>query len=192
MLKISAVLAMGIWGLCAANPAQAADTVECHSINYQYTECRAAGLTRPQLVNQTSSRPCIVNRSWGFNPESGYLWVAEGCSGVFADVGGYHYGRGGKYDANGRSYDDHGHDVGALIGGAVVAALVAGMIDSGHKDHAYTSSNRSPDSYNGCHGSGCQVDNPDDARRSEQFNRKGEYVGCHGAGCLVDDPDRDN
>lgn len=171
-------------------PAKAETTVECQSIDYQYTECWAAKLSQPQLIHQTSSSACILNRTWGYNPGSGYLWVAEGCSGVFADVGGYHYGRGGQVDANARSYDNHGHDVGAAVGGAIVAALVAGMLDGSHKDHSYNTSNRGSSSgYSGCHGSGCLVDNPDRNERSSNFDSKGKYTGCHGSGCLVDNPD---
>lgn len=187
LLVATAALAGAMLALSA--PAKAQSTTECHSQDYQYTECWAGGLSKPQLVHQISSSPCILNRTWGYNPSSRYLWVAEGCAGVFADVGGYHYGRGGQADANARAYDSRGHDVGAAVGGAIVAALVAGLIDGSHKDHSHTTSNirSSGNGYSGCHGSGCLVDNPD--RRSPDFNAKGEYTGCHGNGCLVDDPD---
>ena len=188
MKTLISCLALAFAALFLAVPAQAETTVECHSIDYQYTECWAGNLSKPQLINQTSSSSCILNRTWGYNPASRYLWVAEGCAGVFADVGGYHYGRGGKTDSNARAYDSRGHDVGAAVGGVIVAALVAGMIDGSHKDHNHSTSNKGSSSgYSGCHGSGCLVDNPD--RRSSNFNEKGEYVGCHGSGCLVDNPD---
>ncbi len=173
--------------LILAEPVKAETTIECQSIDYQYTECWGGSLSKPQLINQISSSPCILNRTWGYNPASRYLWVAEGCSGVFADVGGYHYGRGGGTDPNARAYDNHGHDVGAAVGGAIVAALVAGMLDGSHKDHSHSTTNRgSSNGYSGCHGTGCLVDDP--GKRSSDFNGKGEYVGCHGNGCLVDDP----
>ena len=171
-----------------AAPAKAETTIECQSIDYQYSECWAGQLSKPQLIHQTSSSACILNRTWGYNPASRYLWVAQGCAGVFADVGGYHYGRGGQTDSNARSYDDRGHDVGAAVGGLVAAALVAGLLDGSHKDHSHSTSNRgSGNGYSGCHGSGCTVDNPD--QRSSDFNAKGQYQGCHGNGCLVDNPD---
>lgn len=188
MKAMISCLALGIAVLAFAEPAQAETTIECQSIDYQYTECWAGKLSQPQLIHQTSSSPCILNRNWGYNPASRYLWVAEGCAGVFADVSGYHYGRGGGTDPNARAYDNRGHDVGAAVGGAIVAALVAGMIDGSHKDHGHSTSNRGSSSgYSGCHGSGCLVDDPD--RRSQDFNSKGEYQGCHGNGCLVDNPD---
>ena len=60
------------------------------------------------------------------------------------------------------------------------------------------------DDYDGCHGTGCLVDNPDQKRRSAiddrpQFDRngnpnfdtQGNYQGCRGIGCQVDNPDND-
>lgn len=200
MHRHAACLAIAFASLSISAPARAQATVECHSRNYQYDECWAGPLKQPQLVHQISSNPCIINRTWGYNPRSGYIWVGEGCAGVFADVGGYHYGRGDGYDPNARMYDHRGHDVGAVVGGAVLGALIKGLADD-HKGHAHSTSNYSyGGGYTGCHGAGCMVDNPD--RSSDaidprpQFDRQGEpnfdvhgnYQGCHGAGCLVDDP----
>jgi hypothetical protein len=67
------------------------------------------------------------------------------------------------------------------------------------------------DGYDGCHGTGCLVDSPDDRRRNvtaggdqsiddrPQFDREGNpnfdtqgnYQGCHGIGCEVDTPSDD-
>ncbi len=182
--------------------AMAQSTVECHSVDYQYDECYAGPLRQPQLIHQISSSSCILNRTWGYNPRSKYIWVAQGCSGVFADVGGYHHGRGDTFDANARAYDHRGHDVGGVVAGIVVDALVQGMAESGKHNHRHTTSNyRGNDGYSGCHGVGCMVDNPDSAiDTTPQFDKNGEpnfdthgnYQGCHGVGCLVDDPDGDD
>ncbi|MFB9948576.1 DUF3011 domain-containing protein [Rhizobium puerariae] len=193
-------LALGILGApWIATDARAQSTVECQSRNYQYDECWAGPLSRPQLIHQTSGAACILNRTWGYNPRSKYIWVAQGCAGVFADVGGYHHGRGDGFDPDARMYDHHGHDVGAVIGGAVLGALIEGMTEDHHEKHSHsTSNNRYEKGYNGCHGIGCQVDNPDQAIDNRpQFDRQGNpnfdvhgnYQGCHGMGCLVDDPD---
>ncbi|MDI6029392.1 DUF3011 domain-containing protein [Corticibacterium sp. UT-5YL-CI-8] len=184
--------------------AKAGGTVECQSRHYQYGECWAGPLTKPQLIHQVSSSPCILNRTWGYNPKSKYIWVAQGCSAVFADVGGYHYGRGDGFDSHARIYDDQGHDAGSVVAGAVLGALVEGLASAKHQQHSHTTSNyRADDSYNGCHGVGCLVDNPDaddqTVDNTPQFGSEGEpnfdvhgnYQGCHGAGCLVDDPDGD-
>jgi len=184
-----------------APAAQAQSTVECQSRHYQYGECWAGPLSKPQLIHQISSSPCILNRTWGYNPKSKYIWVAQGCSGIFADVGGYHHGRGDTFDANARMYDHHGHDVGAVAAGAVLGAIVQGMADDHKHNRQHTTSNYVPSSgYNGCHGVGCLADNPDEEiDDTPQFDRQGEpnfdedgnYQGCHGMGCLVDDPDAD-
>ena len=160
------LLTFGMGALWVAAPASAAPTVECHSVNYQYTECSGGSLTRPQLVHQISSSACILNRTWGYNPRSGYLWVAEGCAGVFADVAGYHYGRDDGFDSNARMYNDRGHDVGAAVGGVIVGALIEGMIGGSQNSGRHETSNYSARNYSsGSSGSG--------------------YTGCHGLGCLV-------
>ncbi len=178
--------------------AQAQSTVECHSRHYQYDECWAGPLKQPQLIHQISGSACILNRSWGYNPKSKYIWVAQGCAGVFADVGGYHHGRGDSFDANARMYDHRGHDLGAVATGAVLGGLIEGMAQDKRNNHRHTTTNYIyRNEYNGCHGAGCLVDNPDqEVDNTPQFDREGEpnfdtegnYQGCHGAGCLVDDP----
>jgi hypothetical protein len=184
-------------GLVPMGQAAAGETVECASRHFEYNECGAGPLRSPQLIHQSSSSACIVNSRWGFNRRSGYIWVADGCAGVFADVGGYHHGRGDGYDANARRYDDHGHDVGAVAAGVVLAALLAGAADdNAHKSHKHHSSS----DYDGCHGNGCLVDNPDaidtrpqfDKDGNPNFDTHGNYQGCHGEGCKVDNPDANN
>ncbi len=201
MFRYFAAAAFGtaVWAVASSAHAQA--TVECQSRHYQYGECYAGPLKTPQLIHQISSSACILNKTWGYNPKSRYIWVAQGCSGVFADVGGYHHGRGDGFDPGARMYDHHGHDIGAVAAGAVLGALVEGMADDNRHRRAHTTSNyRREDSYNGCHGIGCMVDIPDDDRSVDsrpQFDREGNpnfdthgnYQGCHGAGCLVDAPD---
>lgn len=179
--------------------ARAQTTVECRSRNYQYDECYAGPLSKPQLIHQISGSPCILNKTWGYNPNSRYVWVAQGCSGVFADVSGYHHGRGDGFDPGARMYDHRGHDVGAVAAGAVLGAIIAGVAeDNKHKRHHTTSNYRDDGGYNGCHGIGCTVDNPDDEiddrpqydkNGEPNFDTEGNYIGCHGIGCLVDDPD---
>src|SRR5688572_3176319 len=94
MFRYFAAAAFGIAVWVTASSANAQATVECQSRHYQYGECYAGPLKRPQLIHQISGSSCILNKTWGYNPKSRYIWVAQGCSGVFADVGGYHHGRG--------------------------------------------------------------------------------------------------
>ena len=194
----AATCAFMMYGVSSATQAQF--TVECQSRHYQYGECWAGPLKQPQLIHQISSSSCILNRTWGYNPEIGYIWVSQGCSGVFADVSGYHYGRGDKFDPNARMYDHRGYDAGAVVAGAVLGAIVAGMAgsDSDTEKRHTTSNYDYNDDYNGCHGVGCLVDDPDgviddrpqfDKDGEPNFDTEGNYQGCHGIGCLVDNPD---
>jgi len=195
LASAAALLLMAVPDEAEANGA----TVECHSHHYKYDECWAGPLRKPQLIHQISGAPCILNRTWGYNPNSNYIWVAQGCSGVFADVGGYHHGRGDTFDPGARHYDHRGHDIGSVVAGVVLNALVDGMMND--DKHRHTTSNyRYDHDYSGCHGDGCRVDNPDAAIDNRpQFDKYGEpnfdvhgnYQGCHGVGCLVDDPDDD-
>lgn len=204
MLRLIAVATLVLGSTWFAPEAKAQATVECHSRHYQYDECFAGPLTKPQLIHQISSSACILNRTWGYNPKSRYVWVAQGCSGVFADVGGYHYGRGDGFDRNARMYNHRGNDVGAVVGGAVLGAIIEGLAADDQRKHRHTTSNyRDHGGYNGCHGAGCLVDNPDEDRSIDprpqfdkegnpNFDTHGNYQGCHGAGCLVDAPDDDD
>lgn len=95
-----------------------------------------------------------------------------------------------------RMYDHRGYEVGAVIGGAVLGALLEGVTADG--EHKHIASNFSSHSgYNGCHGIRCMVDDPDQSvDNTPQFDREGEpnfdehgnYQGRHGAGCLGDAP----
>lgn len=203
-LPVLTIVASLAWiGLPA--PAAAETTVECLSHNYQYNECYAP-LEAPQLVYQSSQAACIINRTWGFNPATRRIWVSQGCSGVFADAGGYHHGQAGTYDNGARTYGPRGHDAGAVVAGAVLGALIEGAADSGDRRHSTTNSyhytRNSGSGYTGCHGVGCLVDDPDqqavddrpqyDREGNPNFDTHGNYQGCHGIGCEVDDPGSDD
>ena len=164
-----------VGGLLLTVTASAVDaefTVDCVSHNYQYNECAAGPLNEPTLIRQTSNASCILNNSWGFNPGKNAIWVNQGCSGIFADNRGYYHGQSNTYDNGARSYDDRGRDNGLLLGALLGAALMSDADDKKDKrkgkDHS--SSNRynydgnsynAPSGYDGCHGAGCLVDNPD-------------------------------
>ena len=158
VIILAAVLAGG--GFTEATAADA--TVECMSHDYKYNECYAP-LDAPQLVYQSSHSACIVNRTWGCNPATRRILVSDGCSGVFADPGGYHHGQSATVDPGARQYDHRGRDAGAVVAGALVGAL----IESNAHGKRHTTTNNYI--YTGSSGSG--------------------YTGCHGVGCLVDDPD---
>ena len=212
-MPLLALAALSGFFVAASFQAKAQSTVECHSVNYRYTECQAP-LRSPQLIHQISSSSCILNNSWGFNPRTRRIWVADGCSGVFADASGYHHGRGDSYDRNGRRYDDRGHDMGALAAGVVAAAIIGAASNDEYRSRSHTTTNNyyyrdtktnSSSDYSGCHGIGCLVDKPTEARDTSQdvdptvekfdkvgnpnYDTDGNDQGAHGLGKLVDNPD---
>ncbi|SMO36728.1 DUF3011 domain-containing protein [Paracoccus laeviglucosivorans] len=178
MQRLILAFAMATGGGLIAVPAWAETTIECKSRNYQYDECWAGPVKRPQLIHQISSSSCILNKTWGFNPASNYIWVAQGCEGVFADAGGYHHGRGGHVDANARAYDERGHDVGAAVGGAILGALIEGAAEHHHHKHHHSNAIDTTPQF--------------DKDGNPNFDTHGNYQGCHGMGCLVDNPDAGN
>lgn len=203
------VIAAGLALSCFAPPTASARgnvSVECHSVSYEYSECRAP-LQNPQLIHQISGSACILNRTWGFDRGNQRLWVDQGCSGVFADVGGYHHGRSGTFDAGSRRYDDRGQDLGLLVMGTIAAAALASS-DRSERHSNYRSDTHSyaHGGYDGCHGIGCMVDRPNsdgdstaidtrpsfDNNGNPNFDTQGNWIGCHGAGCGVDAPPADN
>lgn len=152
-----------------AQEAAAQEVVECRSTDYEYNECYAGSLSRPQLIHQISHSPCILNRSWGYNSRSGYIWVGDGCAGTFADVGGYHHGRGDTYDSGARHYDSAGRDAGALVGGVVLGAILGSVVSGGESGgHRHST-------YDGCHGVGCLVSDPDDDGPPEPSQGQAEF-----------------
>lgn len=197
---------IGLIALAAPLTLAAQTTVECRSKNYQYNECQAP-LSAPTLIHQISSSSCILNRSWGFNPTTRRIWVADGCAGVFADLAGYHHGYGDTYDDGARHYNERGHDAGAVAAGMVLGALIGAAVSDSDKHHQHTTSNHRYDNtgsgYTGCHGAGCLVDDPDrsdgrdaidtrpsfDRQGNPNFDTHGNWQGCHGVGCDVDPPD---
>lgn len=157
--------------MASATSAMAEPTVECVSHHHNYNECKAGPLKRPVLIRQVSNSTCIMNRTWGYNPKSGYIWVGAGCGGIFADNHGYHHGKPNTSDKGARHYDTHGHDNGSAVGALLGAAIIGALLDDNekHHEHKHHSSNRYPsdgpgftvpNDYDGCHGTGCLVDRP--------------------------------
>lgn len=168
------ILLAAFW-LPATASAQA--TVECISHNYQYNECYAP-LDAPTLVYQNSHASCIINKTWGFNPKTDRIWVSQGCSGVFADANGYHHGKGGTFDKGARTYDQTGHDAGAVVAGALLGAVLEGAVDGGKKKHTTTNNyyytGKTDSGYTGCHGVGCLVDDPGTTTTSDDVPEPGQ------------------
>lgn len=201
----AACLALTYFPSTAALAQSGTATVECHSVRYEYSECRAP-LRSPQLIHQISGSSCILNRTWGFDRRRQRLWVDQGCSGVFADVGGYHHGSSGTFDPGSRRYDDRGRDMGLLVLGSIAGAALASSDRHEHyPNYRSDTSSYAHGGYDGCHGMGCLVDPPNndggsddidkrpsfDKQGNPNFDTQGNWIGCHGAGCGVDPPSDD-
>jgi hypothetical protein len=163
-----------------AKPA-AVTAVQCSSKQYKYAEC-AAPFRQPHLVRQISSSPCVVNRSWGFNRTTGRIWVSAGCSAVFGESGGFHYGLANTYDPNAGIWDDHGHYVGVYGNDDGPDPAITNVWIE-HKTIRETAAKRDASQ------------DPDptvekfDKDGNPNFDAEGNYIGCHGNGCNVDNPD---
>lgn len=205
-LSAAACLALTCFPTSSAIAQSGTVTVECHSVSYQYTECRAP-LRAPQLIHQISGSPCILNRTWGFDRRGQRLWVDQGCQGVFADVGGYHHGRSGTFDPGSRRYDERGRDIGMLVLGSIAGAALSSSDRREHYSNYRSDTHTyAHGGYDGCHGIGCLVDPPKndndssaidtrpsfDKQGNPNFDTQGNWIGCHGVGCDVDPPSDDN
>lgn len=73
MLRYLYAVSLVLTAPWAISNVHAQPTVECHSRHYQYDECWAGPLKKPQLIHQISSSSCILNRTWGYNPRSKYI-----------------------------------------------------------------------------------------------------------------------
>jgi hypothetical protein len=168
--------------LALSGTAEAGETVKCKSKHNKYTECKV-NFKAPILVRQTSAQPCIINSTWGFNPNTGHLWVSAGCNGVFGEAHGYHHGASGGFDKNAHRYNRNGTFVG--IGPMVVY----------NKTNISNAVNIQLD---GTGGIGTQHDQdwsniPQfDKDGNPNFDTEGNYQGPHGLGFLVDNPDVSN
>ncbi|MBL8908053.1 MAG: DUF3011 domain-containing protein [Rhizobiales bacterium] len=164
--------------------ATAGETIKCKSKHNKYTEC-AAHFKAPILVRQTSRQPCIINSTWGYNPNTRHIWVAAGCNGLFADAHGFHHGAAGSFDKDAHRYNRNGMFVGSgpvVIYNTKVKNVTKlqldgpGGIGTHHDEDAPKPDNdwqRIPQF---------------DKNGFPNFDTEGNYVGPHGLGALVDAP----
>jgi hypothetical protein len=86
VLRIATASLIGLTALLGVSTAQAQAerTITCESRHGDYRECRAY-FRWPVIVHQNSQSDCIRNRTWGYDRESGRIWVDHGCRAVFAE-----------------------------------------------------------------------------------------------------------
>ena len=161
--------------------AKAADVV-CTSTNYQYSYCGAGiGKGRPLVADQYSKAPCDFGRSWGYDRQG--IWVDRGCAARFkySSGGGGTAGAlivGGIIGAMLASGGDNHHDHDR---------------DDYHRDDRYNRPypvyverhhDRSQDAD--------PTVQKFDKDGNPNYDERGNYQGPHGIGALVDNPDSGN
>lgn len=67
----------GVTSAAIANPR----IISCASNNERRQHCDAETHFGIALYRQASERPCVLNRTWGIDPDG--IWVTEGCRGEF-------------------------------------------------------------------------------------------------------------
>ena len=86
MFRIAAASLIGFAALVGVStvPASAGRTVTCSSNGDQYNECQA-DFRSAVILRQKSDSHCIRNRTWGYDRDSGTIWVDGGCRAVFGE-----------------------------------------------------------------------------------------------------------
>ena len=150
----------------AANAASVSRIV-CSSTGYRYSYCPINTRGGVQLSSRLSKSGCKFGRSWGY--DGGGVWVDNGCSAEFL------------VSRSGRSGSG---DLGGLIVGGVVGALLANGGRDNHRGDNYYSRPR-PRQNDRWIDPTPQFDRDG----NPNFDTHGRYQGCHGVGCVVDNPD---
>jgi len=139
----------GLLLLGTGGTASAQSTITCESRNGQYQACSANTSGGVTLSRQLSSQGCWQNDTWGFDRNR--VWVTRGCRAEFR-VGGT------------SSSNNTGAKVaGALVLGAIVAAVIANKRDDDRRDDQYDNGydngygNGYGNGYDGGYGNGREI-----------------------------------
>ncbi len=141
----------------------------CSSNNYRYSYCGIDTRGGVQLTNRLSKARCQLGTSWGYN--GGGIWVDKGCSAQFLIAG------------TGRRPSPGDAAAAIIVGGIVGAILDNNDRHNRHSDNYYPRPRpRRDDQW---------IDPTPQFDRdgNPNFDTHGNYQGCHGVGCGVDNPD---
>lgn len=165
------------------HPAAAvAGEIICTSSNYQYSYCGGArvGNNRPVVIEQLSRAPCDFGRSWGYDQQG--VWVDKGCAAHFG------YGDSRRSSSAGSVVGAAvvGGLIGALLGSSGDQSHSRNNYDRStdrtYRPYPVVVERRSNNDY---------VDPTSrfDKDGNPNFDTDGNYQGAHGLGALVDNPD---
>ncbi|WP_206681846.1 DUF3011 domain-containing protein [Mesorhizobium sp. NZP2298] len=147
----------------------------CSSSNYRYSYCGIDTRGGVQLTNRLSKSRCQFGTSWGY--DGGGIWVDKGCSAQFLISGS------GSGSGSGRKPSPGDAAAAIIVGGIVGAILDNNDRHSHHSDNYYPRPKpRRGDQW---------IDPTPQFDRdgNPNFDTHGNYQGCHGIGCRVDNPD---
>lgn len=152
-----------------AAQAAGANRIVCSSANYRYSYCGVDTRRGVQLTSRLSKARCQYGKSWGY--DGGGVWVDNGCSAEFAVAGS------GRKPSPG--------DAAAAI---IVGGIVGAILDNNDK-HGHRSDNYYPRPKPRRNDRWIDPTPQFDRDGNPNFDTHGNYQGCHGVGCMVDNPD---
>lgn len=152
-----------------AAQAAGAKRVVCSSADYRYSYCGVDTRGGVQLTNRLSKSRCQYGRSWGY--DGGGIWVDNGCSAEFLVAGS------GRRPSPG--------DAAAAI---IVGGIVGAILDNNNR-HGHHSDNYYPRPQPRRDDRWIDPTPQFDREGNPNFDTHGNYQGCHGVGCMVDNPD---
>ena len=157
----------GLLLLGTGGTATAQSTITCESRNNQYQACAANTTGGVTLSRQLSSQGCWQNDTWGFDRNR--VWVTRGCRAEFR-VGG-----------TSSSGNNTGAKVaGALVLGAIVAAVIANKNDDDRNDrydNGYGNGNGYDNRYDNGYGNGYDG-GYGNGREIRCESKDGRYTSC--------------
>lgn len=188
LLAVTAVTITGNPAQLSLTPAAAnAAQLICASTNYEYSYCRAGvGGSRVQIVEELSRAPCRKGRSWG--SDSRGIWVSDGCAARFdyqapastgdvvgaAIVGGLIGALLGSSGSDHHAHDSHYRDHSDDYRRPYPVEIEYHVIVEHRRD---TSQDADP------------TVQKFDKDGNPNYDIHGNYQGAHGMGALIDNPD---
>lgn len=121
--RLTVITAITLGLAIQTTPASATNVVSCESFRGRYNFCRVDTKGGVRLRRQISNAECRQGRTWGYDRDG--IWVDAGCSAEFEVQGRFNDNDFGNQPNQGNN------DAAAIIGGALVIGAIAAAIASG-------------------------------------------------------------